>query len=560
MQTIERVSIPIDFNLSQLKIRWSDHVLVKNNKTIVGEAVVYGGNWEKAERLARQIAQKEFGLLRGDLTVCEQMFISGVKDEGQRVKEKEINEIQGRHSNLKVKVGRNIFDDIKTLKYIRNELKFPYQIRIDANQAYSLEELYYLIPTLRAVGVYYIEEPTSKEDLPRAIRLLHECGIEVILDETIQKRDDWEYAVKHHLLHVLNLKLARVGDLDESVWYIKQAKKHGIKIIVGCSEDLERGMQAIYALGHIAKKEGVLLEVEGFGPLRLKRPARSFPRLVNRVENTILLVRHRAIQIMFYWWWHAMRVFILLLKKSRAISSLSLHLVKWTGKHQEKIHPKHLLSNTVAPEYMRYINKKDIVLDIGCGNGQHALRIAKIAQHVTGFDLDRSQLVIARRQARDKDVRNVTFERRSAEEKFPYPSQSFDRVIFLAVLEHLHHRDQILNEVHRVLKKNGTLFLGIPNEETSWKMLQQRFGISHYTDADHKVEYTKKTISDVLESHDFSVEKISPTALDTPISPFIDVVGGISFLLYRKLVEWKWAVARKNPRESTSFLVIAKKK
>ena len=56
---IEKVSIPVDFDLSFLKIRWSDHIFVKDRGKVLGEGVVYGGDWVKAERLARQMAGME---------------------------------------------------------------------------------------------------------------------------------------------------------------------------------------------------------------------------------------------------------------------------------------------------------------------------------------------------------------------------------------------------------------------------------------------------------------------------------------------------------------------
>ena len=554
---VKRLSIPVNFDISHLKIRWSDHLLVKEKDKVLGEAVVYGGDWEKAERLARQIVERKFGSPRGDLTVCEQVFIS---DKLQATSYKQdIKDVQARRSNLKVKVGRNVFQDIKTLEYLRKSLNFPYKIRIDANQGYSIKQLRYLLPTLMQCGVHYVEEPVRRSHLPAAVKLLHEKGLEVILDETIQIRSDWEWAIKHQLIDVLNLKLARVGDLDEAIWYIKQAKKHGIKIIVGCSEELERGMEAIYALGHFAKKEGVLLEVEGFGPLRLKDRSFSVPRVINRIENAWLMLSHWARQEVFDVWWSAMRLLILLMKESKKLSALSLRLVQWTGKHKEKIHPKHLVAAHLKPWYISYLKSDDVVLDIGCGNGQHSVRVARRVKRIVGFDLDERQLAIARRIAKTEGLNNVSFERRSAEKLFPYKSRSFDEVLFFAVLEHLIHRDQILSEIYRVLKPGGLLLLGVPNEWTSWKVTQRRFGISHYTDPDHKVEYSEESIIEVLNRCRLRVKAIKPTAYDTPWTGFIDVIGGISLSLYERLLQWKWQEAKKHPDNSISWNIVAEK-
>src|SRR3990167_5654876 len=169
MRLIEKVSIPVDFDLSFLKIRWSDHIFVKDRGKVLGEGVVYGGDWGKAERLARQMAEMRFEKERGDLRVCEQLFITNQKSDIRN----QILEIVKRGSNLKLKVGRNVFEDIKVIEFIRRELKFPNEIRIDANQGYSLKQLQYLIPTLKELGIEYVEEPVKVKDLPAAVDLLH---------------------------------------------------------------------------------------------------------------------------------------------------------------------------------------------------------------------------------------------------------------------------------------------------------------------------------------------------------------------------------------------------
>lgn len=271
------------------------------------------------------------------------------------------------------------------------------------------------------------------------------------------------------------------------------------------------------------------------------------------------MLSHRMRQEVFGVWWSTMRVGIYVIKETKKFSALSLRLVQWTGKHKEKIHPKHLVAAHLAPWYMSYFKQSDVVLDIGCGNGQHALRVARRTSSITGFDLDERQLAIAKRMAAAQGITNARFERRSAEEPFLYQSKSFNAILFFAVLEHLEHRDQILDEIHRVLKLGGLLLLGVPNEWTSWKITQRRFGIPHYTDPDHKVEYSKESITEELVRHHFRVKSIDPTAYDTPWAGFIDLVGGVSLSIYERLLKWKWAMAKKHPQDSISWNIVAEK-
>ncbi|MEK9171261.1 MAG: methyltransferase domain-containing protein, partial [Patescibacteria group bacterium] len=460
MTNIKYLSIPVNFDLSFLKIRWSDHVLISDGGKVTGEGVVYGGDWDKAEKLARQMAEMKFGAQRNGLTVCEQLFISGNRKQ-ETVSNEEIKKIVKRGSNLKLKVGRNVVEDIRVIKFILHDLKFPNQIRIDANQGYSLKQLQYLIPTLKEAGIEYVEEPVKIKDLPAASEILHRYGLKIILDESLNIINIIKFI---KLIDVINLKLSRIGDINESLQLIKLAKKYNLKIVIGCSEELERGMEAIYRLGHEAKKAGVLLEVEGFGPLRLQNKSISVPRWLNRFENLIIIIGHRIRQFIFDIYWSFLKFIVLIIKKSKLISSLSLHLVKWTGKSGQKIHPKHLIFQKYPPEFLKYLEPGDSVLDVGCGNGQNSLLATGKAKMVVGFDIDKVQLKIAGVEAANRGLKNVRFDYVSAEDKFPYQSDSFDKIIFLGVLEHLSKRESILKEIKRVMKTGGELLLGVPNE------------------------------------------------------------------------------------------------
>jgi len=560
---IIKKSIPVNFDLSFLKIRRSDHIFIKKNNKIIGEGVVYGkiigegvvygGNWLKAEKLAQEMAKTKFGenQTHQGLPTCEQIFInqfpSSLRAQARQSRWT-TKSVSLKSSNLKVKTGRCIFQDIKNLEKISQN--FKNQIRIDANQGYSLKQLNYLLPTLEKLGTKYLEEPVKKKNLSQAIKILHQQGLKIILDETLQTRTDLNWAIKNKLIDAINIKLSRLGSIKESLDWIKLAKKHQLKVIIGCSEELERGMQAIYALGNEARKQGVLLEIEGFGPHRLPVIASASAAIpsgflhLNRLENLFLIISHRLRQYIFDFFWSIFRVIIFSVKKTKLLACLAIRL------RPEKIHPKHLVS--LKPWYLKFIKKTHRVLDIGCGNGQTALKISPHCHSIDAFDLNISQ-------AKNLPINNAKFIKHSAEVKFPYPSKSFDVITFFGVLEHLNKRQFALKECYRVLKPKGRLLLGIPNFYTSWKILQRRFNINSFTDPDHKIEYSQQQITQDLNQAGFRVEQILPVAYDTPWAGFIDLIGGFSLSSYQKLLSWKHRKASQFPSESNSFNIIATK-
>jgi len=72
-----------------------------------------------------------------------------------------------------------------------------------------------------------------------------------------------------------------------------------------------------------------------------------------------------------------------LVKKSKALSAVAMRMVKLTGKSKYAIHPKHLIK-IENPWYLKHIDKSDHVLDLGCNNGQHSLKVARKCKKVVG--------------------------------------------------------------------------------------------------------------------------------------------------------------------------------
>lgn len=251
------------------------------------------------------------------------------------------------------------------------------------------------------------------------------------------------------------------------------------------------------------------------------------------------------------------RLFIGFLQKLRILSAISIRLTKLTGKSKEAVHPKHLVDE--RPWYVKCLSSKDIVLDLGCANGQHTLKAAKYVKKIIGVDVNKEELSKAKREANRQKIKNAHFFAASAEEKLKFKDQTFDKVLFLDVLEHLRNRDLALSEVFRVLKERGLLLLAVPNKNTSWKKLQRSVGLNSFADHDHKIEYSKDELPILFKKHRFSVKLIQPIVYDTPLAPVFDFIGGLSLGLYKKLLRWKKDYVGKHPDETTGFEIIAEK-
>lgn len=248
---------------------------------------------------------------------------------------------------------------------------------------------------------------------------------------------------------------------------------------------------------------------------------------------------------------------VISLKKLELFSALSMRLVQLTGKHKERIHPKHLIKEKLW--YTKYLNRSDVVLDVGCGTGFALLQISKRIRKGVGLEADSKLTLLAKSEAKTRKTVNITFITGDANKKLPFTDSSFSKVICSDVLEHLERRTFALQEIKRVVKNRGYLLLVTDNPNTSWKKLQKSTGLFYYADQDHKYEYPENEIVKLLKNGGFKINSFKPVTYDTPLTGVLDLIGGISLSTYQKLRKWRQSMVIKYPQETTGYRIVAQK-
>ncbi len=244
---------------------------------------------------------------------------------------------------------------------------------------------------------------------------------------------------------------------------------------------------------------------------------------------------------------------------NRRGKGVGVRLVKYTGKSRHFIHPKHLVEAPWHDWYVEHLVPSDVLLDVGCANGAHTVRAARRVRSVVGVDYDVGQLRVAAATTRALGLRNVRLLAWDLTRSFPFPDASFDVVLFLDVIEHLHPRVHVLTEIRRVLRPPGRLLVSGPNRDTSWRRRLREAGLFAFSDPDHKIEYTREEFLAELAAGGFEpAGPVMPVVYDTPWAGMIDAVGGLSLGLYARLSRWKRAAALRRPAESTGFRVVAR--
>jgi ubiquinone/menaquinone biosynthesis C-methylase UbiE len=111
----------------------------------------------------------------------------------------------------------------------------------------------------------------------------------------------------------------------------------------------------------------------------------------------------------------------------------------------------------------------DVVLDIGCGTGSLALRLAESAAHVHGLDLSSEMIRIADGKAQAQAAENVTFHTGPFDDTFGvFEPESLDGICAYSVLHLVDDRSAALHQIFRLLKPGGFFISSTVCLSESW--------------------------------------------------------------------------------------------
>jgi ubiquinone/menaquinone biosynthesis C-methylase UbiE len=147
------------------------------------------------------------------------------------------------------------------------------------------------------------------------------------------------------------------------------------------------------------------------------------------------------------------------------------------------------------------------VLDWGCGWGQLSDLMLRRGLDVEAFDVDteiEADTVRPLEQYPEISVR-LSPDLRA----LPYPDDSFDAVLSCGVLEHVIDPDASLEELRRVLRPSGTLYVyKLPNRHSYLEKIAKRAGLYYHGKLEHDRLYTPRTARELVERHGFETSEV----------------------------------------------------
>jgi L-fuconate dehydratase len=134
-------------------------------------------------------------------------------------------------THVKMKVGADIDSDDRRAALIRRELGPDGILMMDANQVWGVDEAIAAMRTLGAHDPWWIEEPTSPDDVLGHARIRREIApVRVATGEHIQNRIIFKQLFQAEAIDFCQLDACRVGGVNEAIAVLLLAAKFGVPV------------------------------------------------------------------------------------------------------------------------------------------------------------------------------------------------------------------------------------------------------------------------------------------------------------------------------------------
>jgi L-fuconate dehydratase len=204
------------------------------------------------------VAQVDFRYLRDALTEDEALAILEAATEGRADRERELLDagypaytttpgwlgyddeklvrlcreaVADGFSLIKLKVGANLDEDIRRLRLARDAVGPDVRIAVDANQIWGVGEAVTWMERLREFDPYWIEEPTSPDDvLGHAAIRSAVAPVLVATGEHVQNAVVFKQLLMADAVDVVQIDACRVGGVNENLAILLLAAKFGVPV------------------------------------------------------------------------------------------------------------------------------------------------------------------------------------------------------------------------------------------------------------------------------------------------------------------------------------------
>ncbi|HLJ77685.1 MAG TPA: enolase C-terminal domain-like protein [Acidobacteriaceae bacterium] len=133
-------------------------------------------------------------------------------------------------THFKLKVGGDPAEDLRRARLVREKIGSQNKLMMDANQKWDVEEAIRRTRDLNEVGMWWMEEPTSPDDILGHARIRRETGVRIATGEHCQNRVMFKQLMQAGAIDVCQIDSCRLAGVNENLAVILMAAKYGIPV------------------------------------------------------------------------------------------------------------------------------------------------------------------------------------------------------------------------------------------------------------------------------------------------------------------------------------------
>lgn len=139
---------------------------------------------------------------------------------------------------LKVKLGKDLEEDIERMVKLRETFGKKFVIRIDANQGYNVAQTIEFYNRTKALDIELIEQPLKAKAIAETRQLPEEIRKIVAADESLLSPHNALELVKPPLATgIFNIKLMKCGGVSQALKIADVAQHAGVELFWGCNDE-----------------------------------------------------------------------------------------------------------------------------------------------------------------------------------------------------------------------------------------------------------------------------------------------------------------------------------
>ena len=161
----------------------------------------------------------------------------GIKNAEETVKEAVDYQKQG-FKVLKVKLGKDLEEDIERLVKLRERFDNSMVIRIDANQGYSVQQTIDFYNRTKKLDIELIEQPLPAKSVKDMKGLPDEIKSKIAADESLLSPADALNLINPpSAAGIFNIKLMKCGGISQGLKIADIALQEGVDLFWGCNDE-----------------------------------------------------------------------------------------------------------------------------------------------------------------------------------------------------------------------------------------------------------------------------------------------------------------------------------